>query len=106
MSDDFDREEQAFRDAFVQELEGEGFRPLDPDQLKAAAPRCVTLSVGVEMDLGGWTWHDVVQTRRVMEPQGDYFANVSSLPFGRRGEQSPYLFGVVSSGRVPLRTCA
>jgi len=38
VSDDFDREEQAFRDAFVQELEGEGFRPLDPDQLKAAAP--------------------------------------------------------------------
>ena len=38
MSDDFDREEQAFRDAFVRELEGEGFRPLDADQLKAAAP--------------------------------------------------------------------
>jgi hypothetical protein len=71
-------------------------------QLKAAAPRCVTLSVGVEMDLGGWTWHDDVQTRRLMEPQGDYFANVSSLPFGRRGEQSPYLFGVVSSGRGAL----
>ena len=37
MSDDFDREEKAFRDAFRQELEGEAFRPLDADEIKAAA---------------------------------------------------------------------
>ncbi len=34
MSDDFDREEQAFRDAFRRELEGESFRPLDPDEIR------------------------------------------------------------------------
>lgn len=71
-------------------------------QLKAAEPRCVTLSAGVELDLSGWTWHDDVQTRRVMDAQGDYYANVSSLPYGRRGEQSPYPFGVVSSERGAL----
>lgn len=37
MSDDFDREEQAFRDAFRRELEGESFRPLDADELRTAA---------------------------------------------------------------------
>lgn len=37
MSDDFEREEQAFRDALRQSLDGEAFRPLDPDQIVAAA---------------------------------------------------------------------
>lgn len=37
MSDDFDREEQAFRDAFRSALDGEPFRPLDADQIKAGA---------------------------------------------------------------------
>lgn len=37
MSEEFDREEQAFRDAFRRELEGEGFRPLDPDGIRTAA---------------------------------------------------------------------
>lgn len=38
MSDDFDREERAFRDAFRASLEGESFRPLDAAELKASAP--------------------------------------------------------------------
>lgn len=35
---EFDREEEAFRRAFAESLEGEAFRPLDPDAIKAIAP--------------------------------------------------------------------
>lgn len=39
MSEDFDREERAFADAFREALAAEAFRPLDADEITAAAPR-------------------------------------------------------------------
>jgi len=68
--------------------------------------RCLSLGVGCRADLEGWTWHDDVRYRREIRPSSDPYDNTSGSPYGLRGEQSIYPFGVVGddTGAIVVET--
>ncbi|OGV43107.1 MAG: hypothetical protein A2X46_11800 [Lentisphaerae bacterium GWF2_57_35] len=65
--------------------------------LSADRERCLRIGVGVEMDLKDWLWHDDLYAARAMAAGAALFENVLPVPWGARGVQSCYPFGVVSS---------
>jgi hypothetical protein len=66
-------------------------------QLSADNERCVRWGLGCSMDLTGWTWYDDMSSSRVISAEAGLFENTDQVPWGERGGQSIYPFGVISS---------
>lgn len=63
--------------------------------LQDGRDRCLRVTVGYELDLRGWIWHDDVRFHREMAT--GLYGNMTASSFGVTGQQSLYPFAVISS---------
>lgn len=70
-------------------------------QLEDDTNRVLSIAAEIVGDLSGWTWHDDLDSTRAIEGASS-FSTTESLPFGRVGLQSVYLFGVVAKDDTAL----